>query len=95
MKYSVISAICNPVRLKLIRCLSGRSKNVQELIRNCGMSQSAISQHLLKLKKSGLVKDEKEGKYVYYSLTNRKAAKLAEMIQNFVVSKNKIIRRGN
>ncbi len=59
------------------------------------MSQSAISQHLLKLKKSGLVKDEKEGKYVYYSLTNRKAAKLAEMIQNFVVSKNKIIRRGN
>ncbi|MCL4339270.1 metalloregulator ArsR/SmtB family transcription factor [Patescibacteria group bacterium] len=85
MRHLVISAICNPVRLKLIRCLSARSKNVQDLVRNCGLSQSAVSQHLLKLKKSGLVKSEKEGKFIYYSLTNQKAAKIAEMIQNFSV----------
>jgi ArsR family transcriptional regulator, virulence genes transcriptional regulator len=83
MKHDVISVLCNPVRLKLIRCLARKSKNVQELVATCGLSQSAISQHLMKLKEAGLVKDRKEGLYVNYSLIYPKSAKLAQLITNF------------
>lgn len=83
MQYSVIDAFGNTVRLKLICCLSKKRKTVQELISKCGLAQSAISQHLSKLKQAGLVKDEKEGKYVYYSLIYPQAAQLAHQIGKF------------
>lgn len=83
MKHQVISVLCNPVRLKLIQCLAKKSKTVNEMVQTCGLSQSAISQHLLKLKEAGLVKDKKEGLYVYYSLIHPKSAEVAQLITNF------------
>ncbi len=83
MEYLTISALSNPVRIKLLCCLSKSSKNVAELMENCGLAQSAVSQHLIKLKKSGLVKDRKQGKFVYYSLTDRKTAQVANLLINY------------
>ena len=80
MEYSAISALSNPVRIKLLCCLSKSSKNVAELMKNCGLAQSAVSQHLIKLKKAGLVRDEKQGKFVYYSLMDKNTAKVADML---------------
>ncbi len=84
MEYPLIDAFANVVRLKLLCCLANGRKNVNELIGNCGLAQSAVSQHLIKLKKAGLVTDKKEGKYVYYSLSHPKAAKLARELENFI-----------
>ena len=80
----MISAFSNSVRLKLISCLEKDSKNVQELIANCGLSQSAVSQHLSKLKKAGLVKTTRKGKFIYYSLTAKKTGKVANMLTDFI-----------
>lgn len=84
MTKSIINAFANPVRLKLLYCLSQGRKNVHELIGNCGLSQSAVSQHLNKLKEAGLVKDEKKGKFVFYSLTHTKTGELAKSLQEFI-----------
>jgi DNA-binding transcriptional ArsR family regulator len=43
------------------------------------MSQSLISHHLADLKEMGLIKDERQGKRVYYSLTE-KGKKIADLI---------------
>jgi len=83
MSYSVIDALSNPVRLKLLICLTNGRKNVSGLIDKCGLSQSAVSQHLEKLKSAGLVSTESEGKYVYYSLTSPKTARIAQEILKF------------
>ena len=80
--YSLVNAFANPVRLKLLCCLSKGKKNVQELIQTCNLAQSAVSQHLIKLKLAGLVRDKKEGKYVYYSLIHPKVAKVAKQIED-------------
>jgi len=45
-------------RLKLLNCLKEKSKTVEELIGVCGLSQSAVSQHLRKLKDMGFVKGQ-------------------------------------
>lgn len=80
MTHDIYSAFGNRVRTKLILCLSHGSKNVTELIASCTLSQSAVSQHLGKLKQSGLVKAEKEGKEVFYSLAYKKAAEISRLL---------------
>jgi len=80
----VLSALANPVRLRLICCLNKGAKNVQELISTCTLSQSAVSQHLAKLRKSGLVTTKRKGSQIHYSLTHAKSAKIAHSILSFI-----------
>ncbi|HBY10400.1 hypothetical protein A2473_04050 [candidate division WWE3 bacterium RIFOXYC2_FULL_42_13] len=82
MKTDVYTAISNPVRIKLLMCLSDRPKNVAELIRTCGLSQSAVSQHLSKLKKAGILGTKKEGKYIFYKLLYPEAVEIALKVEN-------------
>lgn len=79
----VYSVFGNAVRMKLILCLEQKTKNVSELIQTCGLSQSAVSQHLSKLKKFHLVKSEKIGKEVFYMLRYPKAAQISRLLIEF------------
>jgi ArsR family transcriptional regulator len=83
MKSKVLSSLANEVRLKLILCLSKGEKNVTQLIGKCGLSQSAVSQHLEKLRESGLVKTRKEGKEIFYSLTYLKSVDVSQTLLAF------------
>jgi len=80
MKCDIYSAFGNQVRAKLILCLANKPKNVTELIGTCQLSQSAVSQHLAKLKQSGLVETKKEGQTVWYSLRYKKAADISSLL---------------
>lgn len=80
MSTDLYSVFGNKTRVQLIRCLARNPKNVTELIFNCKLSQSAVSQHLAKLKKARIVKTEKTGKEIYYSLRYSSAADIAEQI---------------
>jgi len=84
MQSSVLSSLSNQTRLQLIVCLSEGEKNVTQLIAKCGLSQSAVSQHLEKLRLSELVTTRREGKEIYYSLTNSKTATLSKQILSFI-----------
>ena len=88
MQNDIISAFSNPVRIKLLCCLSRGKKNVKQLIDNCGLTQSAVSQHLIKLKKAGLVKDKKIGKFVFYSITSSKLSRIANDLYKFAMKEN-------
>lgn len=80
MTADIYSAFGNQTRTKFILCLAKKPKNVTELIQTCGLSQSAVSQHLGKLKQTGLVKTKKEGKEVWYSLKYKKAADISKLL---------------
>ncbi len=71
-------------RLKLLNCLKEKSKTVEELIGVCGLSQSAVSQHLRKLKDMGFVKGKKVGRKVYYSLTKKQLGVLSGKILGYL-----------
>jgi len=55
-------------RLTIVKALGAGSRCVSELIELTGLSQSLISHHLKDLKDGGLVRGEKEGRWVYYRL---------------------------
>lgn len=88
MNSLVLSSLSNEIRLKLIVCLSKGEKNVSELIANCSLSQSAVSQHLEKLRRAHLVVTRRIGKEVYYSLTNRRVAKVSSELLSFIEGEN-------
>jgi len=81
MAYTIYSALGNEVRAKLLLCLSQKAKNVSGLIHMCGLSQSAVSQHLAKLKSAKLVGTKKEGKEIVYFLKYKKAAEISRLLQ--------------
>ena len=55
-------------RIEIIELLKKEDLSVNALADALGVTQSAVSQHLRVLKAAGLVKDERQGYWIYYSL---------------------------
>ena len=68
----VLKALSSETRLKILRLLKERSLCVNAITARLDMTQSAVSQHLRILKEAGLVKTEKRGYWMHYSV-NREA----------------------
>lgn len=61
-------ALSDESRLRILRLLARQEKCVCELMEELKMTQSAVSHHLKILKQAGLVKDSRDGKWIFYSL---------------------------
>lgn len=55
-------------RIEIIELLKTGDMSVNAMAEVLGISSSAVSQHLRVLKSAGLVKDERKGYWIYYSL---------------------------
>lgn len=55
-------------RIEIIELLKKEPMSVHALADALGITQSAVSQHLRVLKGAGLVKDQRQGYWIYYSL---------------------------
>jgi len=55
-------------RINIIELLKKEPMSVNALVEALGITQSAVSQHLRVLKSAGLVKDERQGYWIYYTL---------------------------
>lgn len=74
---ALLKALSNPVRLAIMHCLLRTGcRNVGCMMRETGMSQSCVSQHLQKLRLAGLVSAERTGNEVFYRVTSRETARL-------------------
>src|SRR5947199_10717162 len=61
-------ALADETRLKIIDRLRDGEECVCNLTGPLGMRQSLLSFHLRTLKDAGIIRDRKEGRWVYYSL---------------------------
>lgn len=78
-----ISVLSNQKRLHLLVCLK-KPHSVNQLLAKCDLSQSALSQHLLKLKHAGFVTCTRKGNLQIYQTTNKEVIKVAESIINLI-----------
>ncbi len=76
-----IKAIAHPFRLSILALLAEGEKNVQELTRALGTSQSNVSQHLFQMRARALVTTRREGNMIYYTITNPKMLKLMALMK--------------
>ncbi len=66
----VLKVLGNPVRLKVLRQISGVECCVSEIEDKLDLPQSTVSQHLAVLKRMGIVKSVRQHKEVTYILVN-------------------------
>jgi ArsR family transcriptional regulator len=64
----LLQAIAEPNRIRIIECLWDGSKNVTELANLLDVKIVNVSHHLGVLRSAGLVRQEKKGRFVVYSL---------------------------
>ncbi len=63
----------NEHRLMVLSHLSAGEKSVGELEALVGLTQSALSQHLARLRRDGLVRTRRDRQTIYYSLNGKEA----------------------
>lgn len=77
---SFLKAHAHEGRLMILCHLVAGEKSVTELEQLLDSRQAAVSQQLARLRLEGLVSARRDGKAIYYSLTDPKAARLIELV---------------
>ncbi|MDX1785912.1 ArsR/SmtB family transcription factor [Roseovarius sp. ZX-A-9] len=75
-----LKAISHEGRLMILCHLATGEKSVTELERLLSARQAAVSQQLSRLRSEGLVTPRREGKVIYYSLKDRRAVQILEVV---------------
>lgn len=66
----LLKAVSDHGRLRILKLLETRRLCVCEITEVIGLATSTISSHLNLLKNSGLIEDEKDGKWINYRLAS-------------------------
>ena len=78
----LLSAMANPKRLMILCCLVKDEMAVGTLAGRVGLSQSALSQHLSKLRAQKLVKTRRDAQTIYYSCTSPAVLKVLSSLED-------------
>jgi DNA-binding transcriptional ArsR family regulator len=70
----LLGSMAHPKRLLVLCNLLQGELSVSELARRVELSQSALSQHLAKMRALALVKTRREGQTIYYNLASAEVA---------------------
>jgi len=79
----VFKALGHPSRLLMIEALGQGEKCVCELRELVGSDISTVSKHLSVLKEAGIVRDERRGTSIYYSLRMRCVTSFLACVRRF------------
>jgi len=89
---TVFKLLGDKTRLSMVKLLQKNECCVCEFVEIFNISQSAISQHLRKLKDIGLVKETRKGQWVFYSLNKQSEMfNLLEKILDFIPNQDERI----
>ncbi len=88
MQEDIYCVLGNEVRVKLLLCLSQGEKTVSELVLNCGLAQSAVSQHLQKLRACNMVVVRPDGREKYYSIVDTDLIMICTLLLQYAQKKH-------
>lgn len=77
---ALLKAMANERRLLILCYLAEGERSVGELERMISLSQSALSQHLARLRRDGLVTTRRSAQTIYYALAGREAGAIMETL---------------
>ena len=86
MYVKIFKALAHPIRMKIVRTLRAGPQCVCILNENVEFSQSNLSQHLKILKDAGILKSEKDGLRIIYSINNDEVKNLLDVTEKMIKS---------
>lgn len=82
----VLRAVNHKLRQRIIDLLEeGESMTVTDIYIKLRLEQSVASQHLAILRRAGVVKTERQGKFIYYSLDKDRLAQISRLVEELAV----------
>ncbi|MCD6557733.1 MAG: winged helix-turn-helix transcriptional regulator [Candidatus Aenigmarchaeota archaeon] len=76
----IFKALCDETRLKIIESLLDGEKCVCEIVPFTKRTQSTVSIQLAKLESLGIIESRREGRKIYYRLTNEKVREILRIL---------------
>jgi DNA-binding transcriptional ArsR family regulator len=76
----LLALLGNEHRLRILCELNDAERSVSELERAIGISQSALSQHLARLREAGLVTTRREAQMIFYSIADPRISRLLALL---------------
>lgn len=65
---TTLRALADPIRREILMILKQGRMSAGDISEHFPVTGAAVSRHLSVLKEAGLVRDQREGKYIYYEL---------------------------
>jgi len=77
----VFKALCQPVRCEIVKIVTALGRaDVSTIAAKLPQDSSVVSRHLLALHQAGVLRREKEGRYVYFELNGRHMVERLEAV---------------
>lgn len=65
---TTLRALADPIRREILNLLKGGRMSAGEITDHFDVTAASISRHLSVLKEADLIRDERQGKFIYYDL---------------------------
>ena len=65
---NTLKALSDPIRREILNLLKGGRMSAGDIVDRFDVTGASISRHLSVLKDADLIRDKREGKYIYYEL---------------------------
>ncbi|MCH8900896.1 MAG: winged helix-turn-helix transcriptional regulator [Chloroflexi bacterium] len=76
--------LSDPTRVRIIELLLDGEQNVTELVHGLGVPQARVSSHLACLRWCGYIGTRREGKFVYYRITDPRVSELMRLARTIL-----------
>jgi ArsR family transcriptional regulator len=76
----LLRALAHGARLRVVCELVDGERSAGDLVRASGLSQSALSQHLAKLREEGLVATRRDAQTIYYRIADSRALQVLKVL---------------
>lgn len=82
----LLKLLGHPDRLMVLCQLKGGEQSVGELSKSVGIKQSALSQHLARMRHLGVVNSRRDAQTIYYSLSGDKVKRIVSVVYELYCS---------
>ena len=76
--------LADPTRLRVVELLLERERNVSELVQALGVPQARVSSHLACLRWCGYIGTRREGRFIYYRITDVRVSELMHLARTIL-----------
>lgn len=84
---SILRALAHPLRLQILEFIDkNKSINVNKIYNTLKLEQSITSQHLRILRAAGLVKTNREGKFIHYEVNYEQVENTLKAVNSFLIN---------
>lgn len=80
--------LADPTRLRILSCLCGAERPVNEVVANIGLTQANVSRHLNILYRAGVVERRREGNSVFYRVVDPNFVDICRTVSISVASQD-------